>query len=92
MFQPIKDVVVIKPDNPKKSQRVTDLGILIPPGAYYGELCERVHFGTVIKIGNAVDLVKEGDKIIYGAYSTKEIGDDGLLVIREPNIMGIVEE
>jgi len=91
MFKPIKDVVIIRPDNPIKGQRVSEGGILAPPGSYMGDICERVHFGTVIKIGNAVDLVKEGDRIIYGPYSTNPVGNDGLLVMRESDVMGVIK-
>ena len=38
-------------------------------------------------------LVKAGDKVLFGKYSGTEvkIGDEELLVMREEDIMGVVE-
>lgn len=93
MLNPINNVVLLKPDNPEKSQRVTDSGrILLPPGSYYGDYCLRCHTGTVLKIGNSVHLVNIGDRIAYTPFSVKKVGDDGLLVIRQDDIMAVVEK
>jgi len=91
IFRPIKNVVLISPDNPMGGQRVSKGGILAPDGSYFGDVCERCHTGTVLRIGNTVSLVKVGDKIAYTPFSVKKVGDDGLLTIREDFIMGVIE-
>ena len=91
MLNPIKDVVLLKPDFQRGKHRVTDGGIIIPEGGFYGDYCQRCHTGTVLKIGNSVHLVNIGDRIAYTPFSVKKVGDDGLLVIREDDVLAVVE-
>ena len=91
MLNPINNVVLLKPDKPMGGQRISKGGILAPPGSYLGDFCLRCHTGIVLKIGNSVHLVNIGDRIAYTPFSVKKVGDDGLLVIRQDDIMAVME-
>ncbi|OGB97018.1 co-chaperone GroES [candidate division TM6 bacterium RIFCSPHIGHO2_12_FULL_36_22] len=69
-------------------------GIVIPPSAQ-----EKAQIGKVIAVGKGCIcddgsvralIVKEGDKVFFGKYSGTEV-DDNHLIIREEEILGIVE-
>ncbi|HJM68849.1 MAG TPA: co-chaperone GroES [Candidatus Babeliales bacterium] len=69
-------------------------GIVIPPSAQ-----EKAQVGQVIAVGTGricddgsvgALCVKEGDKVFFGKYSGTEV-DDSHLIIREDEILGIVE-
>ncbi len=69
-------------------------GIVIPPSAQ-----EKAQEGLVVAVGSGrinddgsqTPLqVKEGDKVFFGKYSGTEV-DDSHLIIREEEILGIVE-
>ncbi|MBT4856106.1 co-chaperone GroES [bacterium] len=69
-------------------------GIVIPPSAQ-----EKAQEGLVVAVGTGrinddgsqTPLqVKEGDKVFFGKYSGTEV-DDSHLIIREEEILGIVE-
>ena len=72
-------------------------GIVIPDNAK-----EKPSRGEVLAVGNGKPLdngevrvldVKVGDKVLFGKYSGNEVKVDGeeLLVMREDDIMGIIE-
>ncbi len=72
-------------------------GIVIPDSA-----TEKPVQGEVLAVGNGKKLdngdvrpldVKVGDKVLFGKYSGTEvkIGGDDLLVMREEDIMGVIE-
>ena len=56
-------------------------------------LCEEICPDVFVGLDDGLYYVKEGDKVLYGAYSGTEIKLDGkeLLVMREGDIMGIIE-
>ena len=73
-------------------------GIIIPDSAK-----EKPQEGEVLAVGNGKILdngtkvaldVKVGDKILFGKYSGTEVkvGNEELLVMREEDIMGVVEK
>jgi len=73
----------------------TPSGIIIPDAAK-----EKAQTGKVIAVGagrvstegKVMPLqVKEGDMVFFGKYSGTEAGDD-FLIIREDEILGIVEK
>lgn len=81
-----------------EEERTTASGIVIPDSAS-GEKPDQ---GTVQAVGNGKLLddgstraldVKVGDKVLFGKYAGQEVKVDGedLLVMREEDIMGIVE-
>ena len=93
-LRPLHDRVVIKRlDNERK----TASGIVIPESA-----AEKPDQGEVIAVGNGKfdDQgklrpvgVKVGEKVLFGKYSgqTVKVDGDELLVLREEDIMAVVE-
>lgn len=93
-IRPLHDRVVVKRS---EEERTTASGIVIPDSA-----TEKPDQGVVIAVGNgkkddngkAIALdVKVGDKVLFGKYSGQTVKVDGeeVLVMREDDIMGIVE-
>lgn len=93
-IRPLHDRVVVKRS---EEERTTASGIVIPDSA-----TEKPDQGVVIAVGNgkkddngkAIPLdVKVGDKVLFGKYAGQTVKVDGeeVLVMREDDIMGIVE-
>ena len=93
-FRPLHDRVLVER---VESDTKTKGGIIIPDTAK-----EKPSEGKVISVGagtrgedgKLVPLdVKKGDKIIFGKWSGTEVKIDGdeLLIMKESDIMGIVE-
>ena len=93
-IRPLHDRVIIKRT---EEDRMSAGGIVIPDNA-----AEKPVRGEVIAVGNGKILedgsvrpiaVKAGDKVLFGKYSGTEVKIDGqeLLVMREEDIMGVVE-
>ena len=93
-IRPLHDRVVIKR---LEAEEKTASGIVLP-----GTAAEKPDMGEVIAVGNGKILengerrlleVKKGDKVLLGKYSGQTVKVDGeeLLVMREEDIMGIVE-
>ena len=94
-IRPLHDRVVIKR---MEEERTSPGGIVIPDSA-----TEKPIKGEVIAVGNgkvtdsgdlrALDL-KTGDKVLFGKYSGTEVKVDGddLLVMREDDIMAVIED
>ena len=94
-IRPLHDRVVIKR---MEEERTSPGGIVIPDTA-----TEKPVKGAVIAVGNgkitdsgevrALD-VKVGDKVLFGKYSGTEVKVEGedLLVMREDDIMAVIEE
>jgi chaperonin GroES len=94
-IRPLHDRVIVKR---LESERKTASGIVIPDTA--GENPDQ---GEVIAVGNGKILedgkvrpmsVKPGDKILFGKYAGQTVKVDGeeLLVLREEDILGVIEE
>ena len=93
-LRPLHDRVIIKRlDNERK----TASGIFIPDNA-----AEKPDQGEILAVGNGKvgDVgkirpmaVKVGDKVLFGKYSgqTVKVEGDELLVMREEDIMAVVE-
>ncbi len=93
-LRPLHDRVVVRRlDEDTKSPG----GIVIPDTAK-----EKPIQGEVIAVGNGKILdtgevrpldVKPGDKVLFGKYSGTEVklGSEELLVMREEDIMGVIE-
>jgi chaperonin GroES len=80
-----------------EEERKSAGGIVIPDSAkekpVQGEVIA-AGTGKILEDGKVRPLdVKAGDKILFGKYSGTEvrIGDEELLVMREEDIMGVVE-
>ena len=93
-IRPLHDRVLVKP---LEAETKTAGGIIIPDSAK-----EKPMEGKVVAVGpgargedgkqHALD-VKKGDRVLYGKWSGTEVkvGGDELLIIKEADIMGIVE-
>jgi len=93
-IRPLHDRVLVRRLD---DERTSPGGIVIPDTA-----AEKPMQGEVIAVGNGklqdngelrpLD-VKAGDKILFGKYSGTEVKVDGeeLLVMREDDIMGVIE-
>ena len=93
-FRPLHDRVIVKRLDEEKK---TASGIVIPDTAAekpdQGEVMS-VGKGKLTEEGNLVPLdVKVGDRVLFGKYSgqTVTLKGDELLVMREEDILGVVE-
>ncbi|NVZ09466.1 co-chaperone GroES [Allochromatium humboldtianum] len=93
-LRPLHDRVVIRRS---EEERTSAGGILIPDSA-----TEKPSQGEVVAVGKGKILdngdvraldVKVGDRVLFGKYSGTEvkIGDEKLLVMREDDLMGVIE-
>ena len=93
-IRPLHDRVIVKR---VEEDTMSPGGIVIPDSA-----TEKPIEGEIIAVGNgkllengelrALDL-KKGDKVLFGKYSGTEVkvGGEDLLVLREDDIMGVIE-
>ncbi|HQW19044.1 MAG TPA: co-chaperone GroES [Rhodocyclaceae bacterium] len=93
-IRPLHDRVIVKR---LEEERKTASGIVIPDTAAekpdQGEI-KAVGTGKVLDDGKVRKLeVKVGDRVLFGKYSGQTVKVDGeeLLVMREEDIMGVVE-
>jgi chaperonin GroES len=93
-IRPLYDRVIVKRI---EQQRTTASGIVIPDSA-----AEKPEQGEVIAVGTGRLLqdgtqralqLKVGDQVIFGKYAGQTVKVDGeeLLVMREEDVMGVVE-
>ncbi len=93
-IRPLHDRVIVKR---LEEERKTASGIVIPDSA-----AEKPDQGEIIAVGNGkvgddgkirVLDVKVGDRVLFGKYSGQTVKVEGeeLLVMREEDIMGVVE-
>jgi chaperonin GroES len=94
-FRPLHDRVVVKRVD---SETKTSGGIIIPDTAaekpQQGEVLA-VGPGTRDETGKLVPLdIKAGDKVLFGKWSGTEVKIDGedLLIMKESDIMGVIEK
>ena len=93
-LRPLHDRVVIRRS---EEERTSAGGILIPDTAtekpIQGEVVA-VGKGKILENGDVRALdVKVGDRVLFGKYSGTEVkvGDEKLLVMREDDLMGVIE-
>ncbi len=93
-IRPLQDRVVIRR---MEEERTSAGGIVLPDSA-----TEKPVQGEVVAVGNGKVLdsgesrpldVKVGDRVLFGKYSGTEvkIKDEDLVVMREDDIMGVIE-
>ncbi|MBO6835493.1 MAG: co-chaperone GroES [Alphaproteobacteria bacterium] len=93
-FRPLHDRVLVKR---VESETKTASGIIIPDTAQEKPMQGKVlavGTGTVKEDGSVRKLdVKKGDTILFGKWSGTEVKIDGdeLLIMKESDIMGIIE-
>ncbi len=94
-IRPLADRVVLKR---VEEERVTPGGIVIPDTA-----AEKPDRGEIIAVGNGKVLdngevrpleLKVGDKVLFGKYagSTVKVDGEELLVMREDDVIAVIEE
>ena len=94
-LRPLHDRVVIKR---LEEERTSPGGIVIPDTA-----AEKPIRGEIIAVGNGKQLdngeirpldVTIGDKVLFGKFAGTEvkIGDEELLVMREDDVMAVIED
>lgn len=92
---PLADRIIVKPLEPKEVKKG---GIIIPDTAK-----EKPQEGEVVAVGKGRTTddgklipmeVKVGNKVLYGKYSGTEIkiNDEDYLIMREEDVLGIVNE
>jgi chaperonin GroES len=93
-LRPLHDRVIVRR---VEEEKMSSGGIVIPDNA-----AEKPIRGEVLAVGNGKILdtgeqrpldVKTGDKVLFGKYSGTEVkvDDEELLVMREDDIMAIIE-
>lgn len=93
-IRPLHDRVIIKR---MEEETTTPGGIVLP-----GTAAEKPSRGTIVAVGKGKILengdvrsldVKKGDQVLFGKYSGSEVrvNDEDLLVMREDEIMAIIE-
>ena len=93
-IRPLHDRVIVRR---MEEERTSPGGIVIPDSA-----TEKPIRGEVMAVGNGKILesgevrpldVKVGDRVLFGKYSGTEVKVEGeeLLVMREEDIMGVIE-
>ena len=94
-IRPLHDRVIVKR---VEEERTTASGIVIPESASAEKpdqgVIEAVGHGKILEDGNTKALdVKVGDKVLFGKYAGQTVKVDGeeLLVMREDDIMAIIE-
>lgn len=94
-IRPLYDRIIVKRI---EQQRKTAAGIVIPDSA-----TEKPEQGDVVAVGTGRQLrdgallplqVKPGERVLFGKYSGQTVKIDGqeFLVMREEDIMGVIEE
>ena len=93
-IRPLHDRVVVRR---MEEERTSAGGIVIPDSATekpaQGEILA-VGKGKIADSGNVTPLdVKVGDKVLFGKYAGTEVkvGGEEVLVMREEDIMGVIE-
>ena len=93
-IRPLHDRVVVK----RMEEETTSSGGIVLPGS----AAEKPQRGEVMAVGNGKVLdsgerrsldVKVGDQVLFGKYSGSEVkvGEDDVLVMREDDIMAVLE-
>jgi chaperonin GroES len=94
-IRPLHDRIIVKR---VEEERKTASGIVIPDTA-----AEKPDQGEVIAVGNGKILedgtirplgLKVGDKVLFGKYSgqTVKVHGEEVLVMREEDVMGVIEK
>ncbi|MBX6352583.1 MAG: co-chaperone GroES [Thermoflavifilum sp.] len=94
MLKPLADRVVVRP---LEREEKTASGIFLPDTAK-----EKPQEGEVVAVGpgrvedgKRIELeVKVGDRVVYSKYAGTEVkvGDEELLILRESDILAIIEK
>ena len=94
-IRPLHDRLIVRR---QEEERTTASGIVIPESASAEKpdqgVVEAVGNGKLLEDGNVRKLdVNVGDKVLFGKYAGQAVKVDGdeLLVMKEEDVMGIIE-
>jgi|TARA_B100000768_G_scaffold127492_1_gene118132 chaperonin GroES len=94
-IRPLHDRLIVRR---QEEERTTSSGIVIPESASAEKpdqgVVEAVGNGKLLDDGNVRKLdVSVGDKVLFGKYAGQAVKVDGdeLLVMKEEDVMGIIE-
>ena len=94
-IRPLHDRLIVRR---QEEERTTASGIVIPESASAEKpdqgIVEAVGNGKLLEDGNVRKLdVNVGDKVLFGIYAGQAVTVDGdeLLVMKEEDVMGIIE-
>lgn len=88
-IKPLADRVLI---HPAEAEKTTASGIVIPDSSE-----KKPVRGKVIAVGEGTKdekmVLKEGDNVLYGKYAGTEVedGDTKYLIMRQSDVLGIIE-
>ena len=88
-IKPLADSVLIQP---AEAEKTTASGIVIPDSSE-----KKPVRGKVIAVGEGTKdekmVLKEGDNVLYGKYAGTEVedGDTKYLIMRQSDVLGIIE-
>lgn len=93
-IRPLDDRILVKPNTPDEK---TKHGIYLPEGAK-----EKPMMGKVLAVGpgklndegqRSALSVKKGETVVYGKYAGTEVEIDGdnLIIVRENDLLGVVD-
>lgn len=93
-IRPLHDRVIVR----RKEEETTTAGGIVLPGSatekpMQGEVLA-VGKGKILESGDVRPMdLQVGDTVLFGKYSGTEVkmGDDEILVMREEDIMGVIE-
>lgn len=88
-IKPLADRVLLQP---AEAEKTTASGIVIPDSSE-----KKPVRGKVIAVGEGTKdekmVLKEGDNVLYGKYAGTEVedGDTKYLIMRQSDVLGIIE-
>jgi co-chaperonin GroES (HSP10) len=77
-YEPLFDRVLIKLDDP-----VEKVGSIYVP---MSKEDRRAETGTVIAVGNKIETLNEGDRVVMSHFSGTEL-DNGLIIMKETDVL-----
>lgn len=83
-MQAILSNVMVEAD---KAREKSAGGVILPQGS-----ADKVNSGTVVSVGNKVEVVKSGDRVIYNKYNaiSVSVGGKEFLVLEEKDILVVL--
>jgi chaperonin GroES len=86
IFNPLNDNVIAKPEHAETKSKS---GILLGNGSNR----EQPRLAIVVAIGDKVDTVKVGDRILFQAFATNDlkVGDEQFISMKQEFIVATVE-
>lgn len=86
MLQPLFDNIIVSVD---KRQEQTEGGLFIPDMVSE----DRPQKGKVLSVGQEVQIVREGDEVVFKKYSPDEvkIGEETVLILKEEDVIALVK-